>query len=335
MPPKVRPQPGEAEHTSSSPGQLDLPEQVRSSCARVASAARWVQLDEARLTSYAAELADEAVEAPDVPREWTEGSSESRAGLVLTSAAVNYGSGWHPVLRKAPGLSGARTVAAALTSWWSGRGGISPGELRHIDPDDVAVILGQDGSGEAGQLMRLYATGLEQLGAWVEEQHAGSWLAVVEAAKGSAARLAGLLAELPQWQDRASHPACGQVWFAKRAQLAAGDLALAGLAAFDDVDRLTVMADNLVPHVLRLDGLLQVDPRLLARIEAGDLLQPGEEGEVELRALAVHAGERLVDVLARHGHSITAAELDRRLWWRGRLPRYKARPRHRTRSTWY
>jgi hypothetical protein len=294
-----------------------------------------VQLDEQRLPSYAAELADTSLEAPDVPREWTEGSPESRAGLVLTSAAVNYGSGWHPVLRKAPGLSGARTVAAALAGWWTGRGGVSPGDVRRTGPGDVAGILGQDRSGEGGQLMRLYAAGLAQLGAWVEDEHGGSWLAVVEAARGSAARLAGLLAELPQWQDRAAHAACSQVWFAKRAQLAAGDLALAGLASFDDVDRLTVMADNLVPHVLRLDGLLQVDPGLVARIEAGDLLRPGEEGEVELRAFAVHAGERLVDELARRGFSIPAAELDRRLWWRGRLPRYKARPRHRARSTWY
>ena len=125
------------------------------------------------------------------------------------------------------------------------------------------------------------------------------------------------------------------MWLYKRAQLAAADLALAGLARFSDLDRLTLMADNLVPHVLRLDGVLRVDPGLVERIERGELLAAGQPEEVELRAGAVTAGERLVDGLARRGHPTTAAEIDRRLWWRGRLARYKARPRHRTRSTWY
>ena len=39
--------------------------------------------------------------------------------------------------------------------------------------------------------------------------------------------------------------------FYKRAQIVASDLALAGVAEFDDLDRLTIFADNLVPHVLR------------------------------------------------------------------------------------
>ncbi len=38
--------------------------------------------------------------------------------------------------------------------------------------------------------------------------------------------------------------------FYKRAQIVASDLALAGVARFADLDRLTIFADNLVPHVL-------------------------------------------------------------------------------------
>lgn len=72
----------------------------------------------------------------------------------------------------------------------------------------------------------------------------------------------------------------------KRAQLTAADLALAlgrsPLGRFDDLDRLAVFADNLVPHVLRVEGVLVYDPELLERISAGELLQPGEEAEVEI-----------------------------------------------------
>jgi hypothetical protein len=60
----------------------------------------------------------------------------------------------------------------------------------------------------------------------------------------------------------------------KRAQIAANDLALAGVASFADIDRLTVFADNLVPHVLRIDGVLRYDPELAARVDAGCCYTP-------------------------------------------------------------
>ena len=62
----------------------------------------------------------------------------------------------------------------------------------------------------------------------------------------------------------------GDVPFFKRAQIAAADLALAGLAdPPSDLDRLTLFADNLVPHVLRIDGVLEFDADLVDRIDAG------------------------------------------------------------------
>ena len=54
-------------------------------------------------------------------------------------------------------------------------------------------------------------------------------------------------------------PFFDDVGFWKRAQIAANDLALAGVAEFDDLDELTIFADNVVPHVLRVDGVLVYD----------------------------------------------------------------------------
>ena len=65
--------------------------------------------------------------------------------------------------------------------------------------------------------------------------------------------------------------------FYKRAQIVPADLALAGVAEFHDLDRLTIFADNLVPHVLRVDGVLRYDPELAARIDAGEL-HPARRG---------------------------------------------------------
>jgi hypothetical protein len=93
-----------------------------------------------------------------------------------------------------------------------------------------------------------------------------------------------------------------------------------------------MFADNLVPHVLRLDEVLWFDPELVARIEAGELIEHGSPEEVEIRACAVEAVERIV---AARGGELTAAAVDQLLWTRGQGPRYKARPRHRSRCTAY
>ena len=83
------------------------------------------------------------------------------------------------------------------------------------------------------------------------------------------------------------------------------DLALAGVAEFHDLDRLTIFADNLVPHVLRVDGVLRYDPALAARIDAGELLPPGERGarDPRLRGARLRAARRAArDAGARARH---------------------------------
>jgi len=119
--------------------------------------------------------------------------------------------------------------------------------------------------------------------------------------------------------------------FYKRAQIAAADLHLGEVVEFADLDRLTLFADNLVPHVLRLDGVLEFDAGLLRRIDAGEPLQHGSPEEVEMRACAVQAVELIV---AARGDT-SAQAIDLLLWTRGAGARYKAQPRPRARTTAY
>jgi hypothetical protein len=118
--------------------------------------------------------------------------------------------------------------------------------------------------------------------------------------------------------------------FYKRAQIAANDLALAGVAEFPDIDSLTVFADNLVPHVLRLDGVLIYDDALARAVDAGELLPAGSDQEREIRACAVHACE----LLARRA-GVPPRTLDNWLWNRGQHPPYSERPAHLTRTVFY
>ena len=143
-------------------------------------------------------------------------------------------------------------------------------------------------------------------------------------------RLAEHLAGLPTWLDISPYDGA-PVPFFKRAQLAAADLHLQGIAPAADVAALTLFADNLVPHVLRIDGVLELDPELVARIDRGELIAHDSAEEVEIRACALHAVELLV---AAH-EATTATAVDNALWRRGGEPRYKAHPRHRARTTAY
>ena len=288
-----------------------LTDQVREACRAIAESARFVSIDLDRL----GELEPGPPPALDAERHYLEGSPGSVADYMLVLDSVNFGSGWFPTLRKRAGCSGYFTVAWALADRWRSHGPWSPAELRALEAADVAAVLGQE-SGHG--LMGLYAEALRQLGAFLGARRS---LDLVAEAAGSAERFASMLAAgMPFFDDRG---------FWKRAQIAANDLALAGVAGFTDLDRLTIFADNLVSHVLRVDGVLRYDPALAARIDSGALLPPGEE-EREIRGCAVHACELIA---ARVG--MPARELDAALWNKGQAPKYKGVPRHRTRTVFY
>jgi hypothetical protein len=317
-------------------------ERVRTSCAEVAEAAEWVRIDPDRLERLAAELAAAGIPAEPAPTgPWAVPTDdpETAAALVLVLDAINFGSGYHPFVTKRPGCSGATTMATSLREWASEPHRLHPERLATLDPATVHAVFGQphDG-GPVDELMGLFTRALNDLGALVAARYDGRYLALVEAADASAARLVELLDAMPLFHDVPSHRG-REVPLYKRAQLTAADLHRtfggAGPGRFDDVDRLTAFADNLVPHVLRLEGVLRYDPALAARIDRGEPLTCGTPEEVEIRAVGVHAVELLADACRRAGRTVPPRTLDLVLWTRGGEPRYKAVPRHRARSWWY
>ncbi len=284
---------------------------MRASCAQIAAGARSVTIDLDAL----ADVRAGPPPALDPLRHHLDGSPAEVAAYFLTLDAVNFGSGWFPTLRKRSGSSGYFTVAWALADRFRAHGAWTPAQLRAIGTDEVADTLGQPRDHE---LMSLYAQALRTLGRFLGDRDA---LAVARGARGSAQALAAELAgSMALFADRG---------FYKRAQIVPANLALAGVARFRDLDRLTIFADNLVPHVLRCDGVLRYEPALAEHIDGGRLLPAGRE-EREIRACAVHA---CALIAARVGAS--EHELDNWLWSRGQAPAYKAIPRHRTRTVYY
>jgi hypothetical protein len=294
-------------------------------CAIVAERAGSVRLEHDSIAPYAHALTLDTEPPEQPPRRLPD--REQRAAFWLQLDAINFGSGWFPTLSKRDGLSGYGTIAAALQDRAHRQGPWTAAQLTELDATTVAGVLGQPADHE---LMMLYARSLVQLGELVLAEHGGSFAAVADAAGGSAVALAQRLAAWPCFADRSRYDEL-EIPFLKRAQIAAADLARAAVTVFGDLAGLTMFADNLVPHVLRLDGVLSFDPELVTRIERGELIDHGSREEVEIRACALHAVELIV--AARSG--VTAADVDQLLWLRGAAARYKASPRHRSRCTAY
>ena len=303
---------------------MGLLDEVRAHAATVADSARFVAIDRARLREYAAALPLDQARAPELdPATHYVGERESTLAYLVTLDAINFGSGYFPHLRKRPGLSGYFTVASSLKDVWDAKGPLSARELEGLDAEACANMVGQALEDAAvAELMTLFARALNDLGGYLAAQFDGQFRGLVDAADGSAEKLATLLAVMPFYADHG---------FYKRAQLTAADLAVARVAEFRDLDRLTIFADNLVPHVLRVDGVLRYDPDLLARINREQLIPAGSPEELEIRACALHAVELIRDRL----DGVTSMQLDYVLWNRGQQPEYKAQPRHRTRTVFY
>lgn len=318
---------------------MPLTDEVRASCARIAADARSVRID----LDAAAEV--QPVDPPtlDPERHYLEGDPADVADYVLALDAVNFGSGWFPTLRKRTSegkpVSGYFTVSWALADHVRAHGPPTAAWMAQIGMNEIADILGQD---PANELMSLYAQALRTLGRFLasapyqptrstqtaqselpHERDQPAWRALdlVAESGGSAERLATMLAQgMAMFDDRG---------FYKRAQIVANDLALAGVAEFHDLDRLTIFADNLVPHVLRCDGVLVYEDALAAHIDGGEQLPLGG-AEREIRACSVHACE-----LISQRTGVPARTIDTWLWTRGQASEYKSRPRHRCRTVFY
>src|SRR3954467_3322926 len=254
---------------------MELNDRVRAAWAEIPAGARSVTIDLDALEQLDPGPAPEL----DAERHYIEGEPEDVASYLLALDAINFGSGWFPTLRKRRGpdgtaVSGYFTVAWGLADRFRALGAWAKGGLGGMRPEETADVLGQRRDHE---LMALFAQALRQLGGFLGHRSA---LDVVGEAGGSGERLAELLAAgMTMYADRG---------FYKRAQIVPHDLALAGVAQFADLDRLTIFADNLVPHVLRVDGVLRYDALRARHIDAGRLLRAGPQ-EHEIRACAVYA----------------------------------------------
>jgi hypothetical protein len=313
----------------------DFFDRIRNGFETVAGQARHVSIDHGRLQAYADELPGKPLESVfDPAHHYVGGNDEALASYVLCLDAVNFGSGYLPDLL-AEGwtlIDGSiyYALSTRLKDRFEKQGAFTPKQLQQIAAADCAALFALPDGAAGREFAGLCAAALRELGAGVGE----SFLSFVGKTNGSAARLAQNLGQLPHFHDVASY--CGaEIPFYKRAQIAAADLHLAfrqrGVTLFGDIGRLTMFADNGVPHVLYVDGVLKYDGGLAERIAAEREIPAGSGAEIEIRACAGHA----VELIAAR-KNMTAMDIDHILWHRSASdPRYAQTPPHVTKTVYY
>ena len=313
---------------------------IRTTTQIVAQQAQQVKINHHQLDTYLKKLPLEKIDNPPLdPNTHYLGKETDTLAFFLTLETINFGSGYFPHLNNHIEGSGYFTVAGALKKHYDKNGPIPAEQLAQLTGKDCATIFNQPWEMPIQELMNLFAQALNQLGQFLLTHFNGQFEKVFEAADHSAEKLVQLLMQIPCFYDVATYGDL-QVPILKRAQITAADIALAfnnkGLGYFKDLDQLTIFADNMVPHVLRCDGILEYREDLAHIIDNQQLLPAGSMGEIEIRACAIHTVELIKNKYKELGRDFTSVDLDYLLWNRGQDTFYEERyPIHLTRTTFY
>jgi len=313
----------------------------------VLESARWV-VDQAASVTLDAEAARRwarTVTAADfeahpepIELAWT-GDSQRGANLTLLLDCLNFcfwsGEPWSVEFR---GRTWTRTYAmyaGVLRAVEEDPAWLHAEQWVAASLDDLARVF--RGQGQIPLLSERLAV-LHETGRCLLDPFNGSFLAAVDAAGRDARSLAYLLAErFPSFRDAPAYRS-RTIALLKRAQICASDLhqlwRRCGHPGLVGLERLTVFADYRLPQYLRHIGVLVPTDGLAGAIEAGRLIPPGSEPEVELRAATIAGAEMLREALAERGLRVDACRLDYVLWARSHDPEVII-PHHHTRTIYY
>lgn len=321
------------------PAPVDIFEQIRDGFRFVARTARHVRIREEALAAYALSLSPRPpANTLDSDHHYIGADPEATAAYILSLDVVNFGSGYKRKLVEEGWVlrdgSIYYTLSTALKECFDTCGPWSAATLRRLPLQNVQRIFGFPDAPYGRSITSLFTALLNDFGAFLEDEFDGRFMALVEDAQGQAARLVSRLAGLNGFQD--VHTYRGrEIAVYKRAQIAAADLDLAfgrmGRSLFGDIGKLTMFADDGVPHVLRVDGLLEYDAALAAQVGAGAFIPAGSDEEIEIRCCAGEVVERLAAI-----KGMRAMDLDHVLWHRSvEDSRYGHSPSHRTLTRYY
>ena len=211
-----------------------------------------------------------------------------------------------------------------------------PEYLSRISTEDLTRIFAGEGT---IPLFDERLHNLKEAGSIILSDFEGDITSIFHVSSNSAIRLVSrIVSSFPSFRDESRYRS-QNIYFWKRAQIFASDVyhAFNGKkwGNFNDISALTAFADYKLPQVLRELGIISYHPRLAARIDALEYLQPGSEEEVEIRATTVWAVEQIKTAFQAQGRNLTSAEIDNWLWQLGQIEDFRGHPYHRCRTIYY
>jgi Queuosine salvage protein len=310
----------------------------------VVDKSRHVQIDREALKNFSHDLAARGIPAPtwDADHHF-KGNDEETVAYLLVVDAVNF-CFWPPagkqkweISYKGRRYSGYYGLAASIKKALGSQIPLTEASfLASLTLEHLQEVFAGTG---VLQLEEQRLRNLQEMGRVLLDKYRGRTSELVAAAEGSALKLVRTLAaDFSSFSDRAIYH--GQrIFFYKRAQLFASDLHGAfggkGLGSFCDVEELTAFADYKLPQVLRHVGALIYSQGLAEKVNLMMPLEPGSEEEIEIRANTVWAVELICQEMKRLGKEVHASEIDWVLWNLGQDDRFRAKPYHRTVTTFY
>jgi hypothetical protein len=179
---------------------------------------------------------------------------------------------------------------------------------------------------------------VRETGRLLRERFDGQFSRAIESVNYRAWPLAVLLmTSFDSFRDVAGYKG-SPVFFMKRAQICAVDLAIAFRMhqhpPIEGLDELTAFADYRIPQALRHMKILNLSPELSERIERKDEIEVSSTEEVEIRAASIESVERMAQALAKCGKKSSAWQIDFYLWDLSHDPAINFQ-HHRTRTIYY
>ena len=321
---------------------MDILQKIKEKTAYVANNNSHITIRYDKIPAYAIDVIITNVKKSKWNWDWHyKGQSEEETlAYLLILDAINFGSGYFSELKKKQGInSGYATVAIYLKEEFL-KNPIDAKTLTTMDKYICSNIFRQDiENPNIADLMDKFALAMRELGEYILKNYSGSFSNFVLSAKHSAAALVEKLSQLRLFEDIAIYKG-QEIPILKRAQITVGDIYTAldgkGLGRFDDIAELTIFADNVVPHVLRYDGILQYSGELAKIIDSGIPIASGDEMEIALRACSITAVEEIVKELKKQGREdIITLYIDHFLWERGHEEPYISQKRHITKTIYY
>jgi len=286
----------------------------------------------------------------------------------LTLHMLNIASGWRVELHAKYGAGAWDTICRGIVAMHVSGATVNADFMAGFDRSAVETYFGLEAMVEVpvmpavyeykpGPLAPLVDTLVSLMtgaGAALKARGHASWYAFLETelpkrGRPTAASFVALLVDvIPGFRD-VCRVGSVDVFICKKAQLAAAYLhhkfaaSVPSLFDFPDMARLTMMADNVLPAVLRALGIIVASAPLAASIDGGVALPRGD-AETQLRAAAVVAGELIVArchelAAAEPGKyppffgSLIEAQLNEWLWNHGKVPDMRKLPRHACKDT--